>query len=392
MTVKLRGMSMHRLYFFIIVCIAIACVALIAFSMWQEANKPEEQEPTAQAVAVPDHSISEPPSDPASAPNPAPASNQTKPTAPFKSYIAAVGIVEASSENIFIGAPVQRVVEKVLVSVGADVKKGDVLIQLENRDLQAELASRLVAYDIALAKVKRLEAMPRPEEVASAEAAFKIAQTELAQAQSQYEMTQGLRDSRAISQEEINKRRSLYQQAEAKLQQAKVNLDKVKAGTWKPDLEIARLEAWQAKAHVDRIKADIERTVIRSPIDGKVLQVKIHEGEYPPGDTFRMPMMIVGNVNEKHLSVSINQYNTGQFSPEAAAVAFLPGNTKTEFPIEFVKLEPFLTYKQTVTSDIKERVDTRVLQATYRFKENPQNIFVGQQMDVFIETKEEEKS
>jgi hypothetical protein len=33
-----------------------------------------------------------------------------------------------------------------------------------------------------------------------------------------------------------------------------------------------------------------------------------------------------------------------------------------------------------------------VLQATYRFKENPQNIFVGQQMDVFIETKEEEKS
>ena len=46
------------------------------------------------------------------------------PKAPFSTYIFGVGLVEASSGNIYIGSPVSRIVEKVLVTVGQRVKKG----------------------------------------------------------------------------------------------------------------------------------------------------------------------------------------------------------------------------------------------------------------------------
>jgi HlyD family secretion protein len=349
---------MHRTYFIIIACIALASAILIFFSIWKENSDPE---PVTQEQSI------------------------SYPVPPFKSYITGVGIVEASSENIFIGLPIQRLVKQVLVKGGDKVKKGDVLIKLEDLDLQADLKTRQVEYEIALAKIQKLKQLPRPEDVSAAEANLRRAEAELAQARSQYEMVQGLQDSRAIRREEINRRQFNYEQTQALRQQAQVNLEKVKAGAWEPDIQIAHLEAEQAKANVDRVKADIERTIIRSPIDGKVLQIKIHEGELPPMDTFRTPIMVVGDTDEKYLVVSINQFNTPYFRPDAQAIAFLQGDTRIEFPLEFVRLEPYLVSKQNLTNLVNEKVDTRVLEVTYSFKNGDHQVFVGQQMDAFIE-------
>ena len=127
---------------------------------------------------------------------------------------------------------------------------------------------RQIEYESSIAKLTKLEALPRQEDVAAVEAAFQSSEIQVAQAESQYEMVEGLQDSGALSQEEINRRCFSYQQAEAKLQEAQADLEKINAGTWGPDLEIARLETEQAKANIERVQADIERTIIRSPIDG----------------------------------------------------------------------------------------------------------------------------
>lgn len=312
------------------------------------------------------------------------------PLSPFKNHISGVGIVEPSSGNILIGTPVSRMIDKVLVKVGTKVKKGDILFQLEALDLYADLVVRDAAYESALANIQKLEALPRTEDLISAEASLKSAQLELEQTKEQYEMVQSLQDPRALSKEEVDRRRYNLERAEAKLQQAKADLDKIKAGTWHPDLTIARLEAVQAKANMERIKADIERTIIRSPIDGKVLQIKIHEGEFPSADASRNPIMILGNTDELYLKVSINQFDVPEFRSTAPAVAYLQGDARIEFPLEFIRLEPFLVNKQNLTNDITERVDTRVLQIIYLLKKSDQRIFVGQQMDVFIETESQQ--
>lgn len=346
---------MIRNYFFAIVIIALISLFLIFYSLGREINTPVTKEP----VNLP-------------------------PRAPFKTYISGVGIVEPMSENILIGTPINRVVEKVYVTVGNKVKKGELLLRLEDRDLVANLRVQEAAYQSAAAKLKRLEAFPRTEDLLAVTASLNSAKAELELAKNQYEMVLSLPDPRAISQEEKNRRLSNYQQAEAKWQEAQTNLAKTQAGTWKPDLEIARYEVQRAEANVNRIKTEIERTTIQSPIDGTVLQVKIHKGE--PALVDKTPIMILGNIDEMFLRVSINQLDIPYFHSKSPAVAFLQGDAHFEFPLEFVRVEPSLVNKQNLTNEITEKVDTRVLQIIYRIKKDDHRIYVGQQMDVFIET------
>lgn len=348
---------MGRHYFFWVLFITFLCVFLTFYSMWQTVKPPAPP----PEVLIP------------------------HPIAPFKSYISGVGIVEASSDNISIGAPINRIVDKVFVKVGQEVKKGDILFTLENQDLQADLAARQVDYEIAKSKLQKMKDLPRHEDIAAAEAALKSARVELEQAQNQHQMVQGLQDSRALSQQEINRRRFSYEQAQAHWQEAQANLNKVKAGAWKPDLEIAFLEIQQTEVGIKRVQADIQRTIIRSPIDGKVLQIKIHDGESPSAVSANGPLMIVGNTEEMYLKVSINQFDAPYFHSEAPAVAYLRGNAHIEFSLEFVRLEPYLVSKQNLTNEITDKVDTRVLQVIYLIKNKDHNIFIGQQMDVFVE-------
>ncbi len=349
---------MKRNYFIVIVGFAILSLFIIFFSLWWDIESPVKKE------------IS------------------PLPLAPFKSYISGVGIVEPSSENIFIGTPLNRIIEKVFVVPGSNVKKGNILFQLDDRDLQANLMVQLANYKSAVVNLQKLEALPRKEELAEAIAEEKNSKAELDLAKKQYEMVQSLPDPRAISQEEKNRRYFNFQQAEAKWQQAHASFEKIKAGTWKPDLEIARFEVQKAKANFNSLKTEIERTIIRSPIDGTVLQVDIHAGEFPPLDTQKIPMIILGNIDQMNVRVSINQLDIPYFKSSAPAVAYLQGDRLTKFPLEFIRVEPFLVSKQNLTNDISEKVDTRVLRIIYRIKkENSSPLYVGQQMDVFIETK-----
>lgn len=51
-----------------------------------------------------------------------------------------------------------------------------------------------------------------------------------------------------------------------------------------------------------------------------------------------------------------------------------------------LRFEPYVLPKKSLTGDATERVDTRVLQAIYRIADEKAPVYVGQQMDVYIET------
>lgn len=348
---------MNRGYFKWIIMLAIACVIIIATFLW---SKKDDGAQSPASTIIP------------------------QAYSPFPLYISAVGIVEASSGNVYIGSPVNRVVDKVEVAVGQKVKEGDVLFRLESYDLEADLAARTIDYENAQMNLKKLESLPRREDVAVAEAGYNNAIASLDQARSEFERVDGLQNSGAMSREEIDRRKYALEGALARVQQSQADLEKIKAGAWLPDLEIARLQVKQSKAAIQRVEADIARTVIRAPIAATVLQIKIHEGEFPPSDSSRSPAMILGNTDPLHLRVGINQFDASYYDPNSPAVAFLQGNANLEFPLKFVNIEPFFVTKQNLNNDIAEKIDTRVLQVIYCFEDGENRVFVGQQMDVFI--------
>ena len=80
-----------------------------------------------------------------------------------------------------------------------------------------------------------------------------------------------------------------------------------------------------------------------------------------------------------------DEHDIPRFKAGAPAKAFLRGPEREEIPLRFVRVEPYVVPKRSLTGDNAERVDTRVLQVLYALAaERPTPVFVGQQMDVYL--------
>lgn len=307
------------------------------------------------------------------------------PQASFPSFVAGAGIVETSTQNIAIATPVSGVVTEVLATVGGKVKPGDPLFKLDDRTQKAELETRQATLRIKKEQLERLKRMPRTEEIPPAEAQLKQAEASLADLKNQLALANSISDKRALSKEEIDKRRYAVEVAEAKVEQAKTNLSLLKAGSWRPDMEVARAQHEEARAQVQAQQTEIERLIVRAPVEGETLQVNVRVGEFAQAGVLQTPLMLLGNADLLHVRVDIDENDAWRVRQDAHAVAFVRGNKELSTTLSLVRIEPFIIPKRSLTGDSTERVDTRVLQAIYSFKKGDMPIYVGQQMDVFIE-------
>ena len=308
---------------------------------------------------------------------------------PYKSQIAGSGLVEANTENISVGTLVSGVIAEVPVHVNQDVKKGDVLFRLDDRDLQGQKKVARAAWMSAQRKLDKLKAAPRTEEIPPAEAAMAAAEAMLGDAKSQWQRAEDMKDSKAISIEELSHRKYLMMQAEAAFKQSQANLALLKAGAWAPDLEVAKAEIDSAAANLQAIDINIERLVIRAPITGKVLQKNVRIGEFAQAGNFggpSSPLLLMGNVEPLYVRVDVDENDAWRVDvktrPDAEGV--VRGDPTAKAALKFVRIEPYVIPKKSLTGDTTERVDTRVLQIIYSLEGSTLPVFPGQQMDIFI--------
>src|SRR5438105_7092772 len=147
-------------------------------------------------------------------------------------------------------------------------------------------------------------------------------------------------------------------------EQAKADLELLKAGAWQADKEVSRAAVALAEAQVDQTKTEIDRATVRAPIDGQVLQVNVRPGEYvgaQPGQT----LVMMGDLTRHHVRADIDEHDIPRFQPGLPARAFRRGHAEHELKLAFVRVEPYVTPKKSLTGDNTERVDTRVLQVIY---------------------------
>ncbi len=305
---------------------------------------------------------------------------------PFSHTVAGTGVVEPQTENISVGTQLPGIVVDVPVRVNEQVRAGAPLFRLDDRELQAKL--RLKQAELAQAKssLTRLQNWPRPEDKASAKA--KVAEVEAAATDKLelFRRAQTLRASNSVSAEELTSREQAYLMARAQLAQATTQLEMLEAGTWKYDVLVAEQGVAQAQAQIDQVTTDLERLTVRALVDGQVLQLNVRKGEYvgvSPGQAY----VVLGNVDKLHVRVSIDEHDIPRYRQGSPAKAMLKGNSATQYPLRFVRVEPFVVPKKSLTGENTERVDTRVLQLIYAVEptKDAPPLYVGQQLDVFID-------
>jgi multidrug efflux pump subunit AcrA (membrane-fusion protein) len=310
---------------------------------------------------------------------------------PFGKTIAGAGIVEPETENIAIGSPLPGVVLKVFVpvdKVGQIVKKGEPLFLVDDRALRAQLKYQEANLEAAKAQLDKLDAQPRPEEVPPSEAAVRAAEANLAMQLDLAERSRKLFASHSVAEEEVHQKVLAAETARQQLEQAKAQLALLKAGAWGKDKAIARANVALAEAQIAQTRTDLDRVLVRAPVDGKVLQVNVRPGEFvgaPPAQS----LVVLGSVAKMHVRVDIDEHDIprahGYFVPEVHAVASPRGDPSLRFPLTFVRVEPYVVPKKSLTGDNTERVDTRVLQVIYQVDRDQPGLYVGMQLDVFID-------
>ncbi|MBI3881129.1 MAG: efflux RND transporter periplasmic adaptor subunit [Verrucomicrobia bacterium] len=282
-----------------------------------------------------------------SAPPPPPPDKEPA-RSPFTNSVAASGLVEAARENVRIATQRAGLVTKVFVKVGDTVKERAPLFQLDDRDTRARLAS-------ARAQVAALQAALRADEVM------------LADAEDQWQRVEKLSKENVASDDELKRKRFQRDNWTARLAKDRADID-------------------SSSAAVQQAEVDLELLTVRAPRDGTVLQVNTRDGEHAalaPAE----PLMILGETDVLQIRADVDEQNAPLVRADQPAVAYLKGDTKSPIRLQFVRIDPFVIPKRSLTGDSVERVDTRVLQIIFQFdrKEVGVPVYVGQQVDVFIQ-------
>jgi|688.fasta_scaffold109435_2 RND family efflux transporter MFP subunit len=275
------------------------------------------------------------------------------PQKPFVESVAATGILESLSENVAIGVPLPGLITEVMVKVNDKVKKDQVLLKLDDRDLRAEELSLKAQQKIS-------------------EAQITVSEAQLAKLQSQLERLISVTDTRAVSRDDLENRKQDVAVAQAQLAAAK-----------------AQLAA--AETSLERISLLIERLTVRAPRDGTIIQINSRAGEYAATSP-KTPAMILGDIDRLQVRADIDEQNAIRIREGQKAYGYLKGDPSVTFPLEFIRLEPYVIPKTSLTGSSTERVDTRVLQVIYSLtRPGDPPLYVGQQVDVFIEAPERHK-
>jgi HlyD family secretion protein len=357
--------------------------------------------------------------------------------------VAALGVIEPSSETIGVATELSGVVREVFVKPGDLVAAGAPLFRLDSRALSASLEAQMASAEqaratsaasasrvpslqanastavagIAQAEAALQTARGQVEQaagrVANNRAAAEVARLAYADAQARFALFQNISDPRAISTDERDRARFAMDRAKAAYDQAQASVQEANGGvsvaqgavadaqsriaSAKSALQSARASviegqetaiaaragSAQAGAQARVVATDLQRLIVRAPIAGQVLRLNVRLGEFASAGPLANPLVAMGAVDPLHVRVQIDEEDAARISVGAPAEATLRGDAQTRIPLTFVRFEPQAIPKTNLNGG-GERIDTRVVEAIYSFNRGELSAFVGQQMDVFV--------
>ncbi len=276
--------------------------------------------------------------------------------------VAAAGLVEPATEaRPLEGTMVGRLVA-MNVAEGDRVQAGEVLAEIENADLKAQLAGAQATLAVRENELRRLLTGARPQEIDQARAALREAEAAAAEARSNYERQKSLEAKKIVSTAVVEQALAGRDTSEAHRAAVAAQLSLLTAPPRVEDAAIARANVDSARARVEEIGADIEKTLVRSPIDGVILKIYRRKGEMvtnlPP-----TPIVTIGDTSRLRVRADIDQADVANVTTGQTAWITADAFGGKRFRGTVVQLGAQLGRKNFRTDDPDERVDTKILDA-----------------------------
>ncbi len=237
-------------------------------------------------------------------------------------------VVSASGEikpktYVNVGAQGYGKITKLYVKEGQTVKKGDLLVRLENTQPQADVAAQRANFEVTRTDEAAYEAA-----VKTAQADLNHSQADTEQKRLDYERAQGLYKAQLIAKSDYDARKAAYDVAVADLAQSEAKLAQAKA-----QVQSAVGHIGQAKATLTRLSDVLSKTTYVAPFDGIVTNLPVREGESvvvgiqnAPGSTL-MTLADMSVITAEVLVDETDIVNVKLNQPAEVTIDALPGQT-----------------------------------------------------------------
>jgi len=318
---------------------------------------------------------------------------------PYAKGIYAEGIVESYQEsgaNMNVYSEVPGVVTQVFAAEGQTVQRGTPLFAIEDSVQRGTVEQQQAQFEAAQALLAELKAQPRPENLEVAKAQVEAARASLKSAQDTYDKQKRSYeiDPRSVSKDAVDGAENAMKVADANLKVVERQLDLSRAGAWIYDIRNQERQCSALAKALASSTALLNKYTVRAPAEGSLLAINVAVGSYVSGqgsfDPYTqgyLPAVVMGSPQDyAEVRSYVDEILVHRLPDHKAmqATMFIHGTDKS-LPLEFVRIQPYVSPKIELSNQRLERVDVRVLPVIFRFqKPKAFPIYPGQLVDVYI--------
>lgn len=198
----------------------------------------------------------------------------------IRSQITSIGTVEAQLATT-VSAEIQGLTEEFKLQEGDRVEKGKtVLVRMKNSGRRIDLAEAQAAYRRASAQLEKVRRGKRQEEIEEVRAQLKERKALMQKYERDLERASELLRSKIINLSEYNRTESDFLTAKYQVQRLEQSLRLAQMGERREDIEAQVAEVQRQKANLDRMKDELEKSIIRSPITGFITKKHVEVGQW----------------------------------------------------------------------------------------------------------------
>jgi HlyD family secretion protein len=303
---------------------------------------------------------------------------------------------QASGENINVYPEVSGTVKQIPVVEGQEVKKGTILLLLDD-SIQRATAEQLQSQAQAAASLlEELKAQPRKENMDVAEAQVLFAQASLKTAQDELDKQETAYDvnPKSISKDALDNAANAVVTAKANLEVARKQRDLIKAGAWSYDITNQERQYNALYKSYLSASALLAKYTLRAPKDGIVLAINPTVGSYVSGqgayDTYTQgmdPVLVLGSPPDRlNVRCYVDEILVPRLpDPSRMKAQLSVRGSAVKIPMQFIRMQPIVSPKIELSDQRQERVDVRVLPIIFRVEKPKElNLYPGQLVDVYI--------
>jgi HlyD family secretion protein len=293
------------------------------------------------------------------------------------------GHIEATQTDL--GFKVPGKISFIHFHEGDEIKAGQTVAALEDKDLREDVAQAAGALGAARANLAKLLAGSRHQEKKESSAAVAKAKADLVDKQREFRRMQALFERRTVSAQTRDRAEAAYLMAKEAHRQAQEKYSLVREGPRKEDIDAGRAEAARAAAALALARTRLGYATISCPINAVVLVRPMEPGEVA---AIGSPVLTLGDLDNAYFEGYIPETDLAKVHYGQKAEITTDSYKGKKYPARVIFVSSKAEFTPKTVETHKERV-TLVYRTKIRVENKDHSLKPGMPADAVIFLKDQ---